>query len=67
MITVVDIMTPNPITVEPDTPLAEAVGLMKSHKCRHLLITEHDHLAGIITDRDIRLAMNSPMVLHDRR
>jgi acetoin utilization protein AcuB len=27
-------------------------------------VLEKGHLVGIITDRDIRLAMNSPMMLH---
>ncbi len=66
MITVADIMTPDPITVTPDTTLEEVIGLMKSHPCRHLLVMSQERLIGIITDRDVRLAMNSPMVLRFR-
>lgn len=66
MITVADVMTPEPITVRLDTPLQEVIGLMKSHACRQLLVVDPVHLVGIITDRDVRLAMNSPLVLHER-
>lgn len=30
------------------------------------VLDAHDRLVGIITDRDIRLATNSPFVMHDR-
>ena len=66
MITVADIMTADPIVVNPDTQLDEAIGVMKTKHCRHIPVTEADKLVGIITDRDIRLAMNSPMVLRER-
>lgn len=66
MITVTDIMTPNPLTVTRDTPLETVIGLMKSNACRHLLVVEDQALVGIITDRDVRLAMNSPLVLREK-
>jgi acetoin utilization protein AcuB len=66
MITVEAIMTPNPITIRPETPLSEIVEIMKSHGFRHLPVMSHNHLVGIVTDRDIRLAMNSPFIPHDR-
>jgi acetoin utilization protein AcuB len=67
MLTVADIMTPNPATVELTTPLAEIIGLMKTHACRQVPVLDGDAVVGIITDRDVRLAMNSPFVLHERR
>lgn len=66
MLTVADIMTRDPITVSPDTPLADVIGIMKSHHCRQLPVMDGDRLLGIITDRDVRLAVNSPLVLHER-
>jgi acetoin utilization protein AcuB len=67
MLTVADIMTPNPITVERQTPLAKVIGLMKERACRQVPVVEDGRVIGIITDRDVRLAMNSPFVLHERR
>src|SRR4051812_10242117 len=66
MLKVSDIMTPNPVTVAPTTPLGEVIGLMKAHSCRQLPVLDGERLVGIITDRDLRLVMNSPLVLHDR-
>jgi acetoin utilization protein AcuB len=66
MLKVADIMTRDPVTVRGDTTLGEVIGLMKSHACRQLPVVEGGRLVGIITDRDIRLAMNSPLVLHER-
>jgi len=62
-----DIMTTDPCCVEPNTPLGEVVRLMKERQCRQLPVcTSEGKLVGIVTDRDIRLAMNSPFVLHER-
>ena len=66
MITVEDIMTRQPLTVNPETTLEEVIGLMKSRHCLHMPVVDEDKLVGIITDRDLRLAMNSPLVLHER-
>ena len=67
MLTVNDMMTVVPDTIGPTTPLREIIGMMKSEGYRHLPIVDNGELVGIITDRDIRLVMNSPMVLHERR
>ena len=67
MLTVRDIMTVSPCTVKPDTPLQEVITTMKITGCRQLPVLDDDgHLVGIVTDRDVRLAMNSPIVLHGR-
>jgi acetoin utilization protein AcuB len=65
MLTVNDLMTAIPYTVSSDTPLRHVIELMKSEGCRQFPVLEKGNLVGIVTDRDIRLAMNSPMVLHD--
>lgn len=67
LLTVSDLMTLNPETVGLETPLRDVVQLMKVEGCRQLpVLDEQERLAGIVTDRDIRLAMNSPIVLHER-
>jgi acetoin utilization protein AcuB len=60
-------MTSNPDVVQSDTPLREVIDKMKVERCRQLpVVNESGRLQGIITDRDVRLAMNSPVVLHGR-
>jgi acetoin utilization protein AcuB len=67
MLTVEDIMTPDPCCVGPDTPLGEAVRLMKERHCRQLPVCDDEgRLLGVLSDRDVRLAVNSPFVLHER-
>lgn len=56
-----DVMTENPLTTGPDTPLRQAVTLMRDRKIRHLPVVEDGgRLVGILTDRDIRHAALVP-------
>ncbi|MBI4561024.1 MAG: CBS domain-containing protein [Candidatus Rokubacteria bacterium] len=55
-----DFMSTSPISVTPETPVAEARDLMRRRQIRHLLVLDGERLAGIITDRDIRLVLPSP-------
>ena len=67
MLTVRDLMTVNPDTVKPDTTLGEVINIMKVEGCRQLPVVDaNGKVVGIVTDRDVRLAMNSPIVLHGR-
>jgi acetoin utilization protein AcuB len=54
-----DLMTPNPITVGPDTLVFDARKLMFDNRIRHLLVVGDDRLVGMVTDRDIRLSLPS--------
>ena len=54
-------MTPFPITVSPTTSLAEARELFVMKGIRHLPVCEGERLVGIVTDRDIRMALPSPL------
>lgn len=64
---VADVMTPDPVTVTPATTLSEAVRLMMQGGFRRLpVVDEEGQLIGIVTDRDLRLATDSPVVLHER-
>ena len=55
-----DLMTTNPITVGPETPVLDARQLMIDKRFRHVLIADGPKLLGIVTDRDIRLNLPSP-------
>ena len=51
--TINQVMTRDPITVEPDTPIAQVARKMKDDDTGAILVTEGGKLTGIVTDRDI--------------
>jgi CBS domain-containing protein len=51
--TVRDLMTSNPKTIQPSTPIVEAAKLMKAEDVGSLPIVDGDRLTGMLTDRDI--------------
>jgi acetoin utilization protein AcuB len=55
-----ELMTRQPLSVSIDTPVVDARRTMLEHRIRHLLVTDGKDLAGIVTDRDIRLNLPSP-------
>lgn len=54
-----DWMTPNPISIDPQTTLPEAHKLMKECHIRRLPVVEHGKVVGILTLGDIREASPS--------
>ncbi len=53
-----DIMSTDPNTVTPDTPITEAARLMKDHNIGMLPVVETEgsrKLVGVVTDRDITI------------
>jgi acetoin utilization protein AcuB len=59
-----DVMTRNPITIDPEAPLATAMAVMKKEGIRHLPVTDDTgRLFGIITDRDLRSAAFAPALI----
>ncbi|HEV2146735.1 MAG TPA: CBS and ACT domain-containing protein [Longimicrobiaceae bacterium] len=59
-------MTRDPVTVGPDDTLTRALQLTREHRIRHLPVVDGGGaLAGILSDRDIRLAMPSPLTVAD--
>jgi acetoin utilization protein AcuB len=62
MLTTNDLMTIDPDTVTPNTSLRGVVTLMNKNGDRQLPVVEDGKLVGIITDRDVRLAVNSPLL-----
>jgi acetoin utilization protein AcuB len=63
---VADIMTPDPVTVTPRNAIRTAVNLMREGGCRRLPVVDRGRLVGIITDRDLRRAANSPAVVREQ-
>lgn len=49
-----DIMTPEPITVEAEASLQDAVNLMATHNVNQLIVSDdHKHVAGIVARSDL--------------
>ena len=62
-----DVMTADPSTVLPTDSLRTARDRMAAAGCRRLpVVDEAGLIVGIITDRDVRLALNSPLVMRER-
>lgn len=56
----------DPVTVTPDDTLAHALMLTREHRIRHLpVVVPGGAIAGMLSDRDIRLAMPSPLSVAD--
>ncbi|HEX8392788.1 MAG TPA: CBS and ACT domain-containing protein [Longimicrobium sp.] len=58
-------MTRAPVAVSPVQSLADALRLTREHRIRHLPVVHQGELVGIVSDRDIRLAMPSPLTEPD--
>lgn len=50
---VAELMTPDPVTISPDTTVLEAADLMFQHDIGSLPVVEEGRLVGIITETDI--------------
>jgi CBS domain-containing protein len=61
--TVGEVASPDPITIEPDRPAADAVQLMRDHALRRLPVCEGGHVVGVVslgnlaTERDPESAL----------
>jgi acetoin utilization protein AcuB len=60
-----DLMSDSLEVVSSDTHLRDVLIKMNQAGFRHLPVVRNDQLIGIITDRDVRLAVNSPVVNED--
>jgi CBS domain-containing protein len=47
-------MSRAPLHVPADVSVAQAAGLMRSERIRHVLVMEGDQLVGVVSDRDVR-------------
>lgn len=66
MTVVADVMTRNPRMVDPEAPLREALRIMREGGFRRLPVVDRGVLRGMLSDRDLRQAMNTPVILHER-
>lgn len=58
-----DLMSKDPITIDPETPLETAMDVMRTKAIRHLpVVDDEGQLVGIITDRDLRHAFVAPVI-----
>ncbi|GAA3465134.1 MULTISPECIES: CBS domain-containing protein [Saccharothrix] len=48
-----DLMTANPVTLAPDTPVRQAAQAMRDQGIGDVLVVDGDQVRGIVTDRDI--------------
>ena len=56
-----DRMTTNPVTISPDTPVAEALTLMRQRSIRRLpVVDKKGRLVGIVSEKDLLYASPSP-------
>jgi acetoin utilization protein AcuB len=53
-----ELMTRKLITVTPDDSVEVAVKLLRQRGVRHLLVMKGEHLVGIVSDRDIKRAID---------
>ncbi len=51
------VMTPFPFSVDIDATVDKAREFMREHHIRHLPVTEDGKLAGLVSDRDIKLVL----------
>ena len=55
-----DFMTPDPLTIEPDTTYPEALSLMREKKIRRLPVMKKGKLVGIVVEKDLLSSQPSP-------
>lgn len=60
------VMTRGPAVVAPNDPIRAAIERMRERGCRRLPVVEDGNVVGIVSDRDLRRATNSPLVLRER-
>ena len=61
--TVQSAMTPFPWSIDAGASLREAQHMMRSHEVRHLPVVAHRELIGVITDRDVKRALDPSLGL----
>lgn len=46
------------VTIKPDTQISDAVNKLESENVGAIVVTENDELVGVVTDRDVALAVD---------
>lgn len=62
-----DRMSRDVITVQADDPIREAVDLVEQRQLRRFPVMKGDDLVGIVTDRDLRNATASSVILTEKK
>ena len=57
------VMTPFPYSVPSEASVADAIRMMAEHDIRHLPVCNGDDLVGIVSDRDIKRALDPELGL----
>ena len=60
------VMSRNPATVSSTDSIRVAIDRMRERRCRRLPVVDSGALVGIVSDRDLRRATNSPYVMRER-
>jgi acetoin utilization protein AcuB len=60
------VMRRDPAQIGPNDSIRVAIERMRERGCRRLPVVENAKLVGIVSDRDLRRATNSPFVLRER-
>lgn len=60
------VMTPFPWWVDIDEPLLVARDMMREHKVRHLPVKQNGRLVSVVTDRDLKFALDPELGLPPR-
>jgi len=55
-----DFMTSHPITITPDTPIFQALEIVRKHKVRHLPVLKDGKIVGLVTERGLLTVSPSP-------
>jgi IMP dehydrogenase len=58
-------MVVNPVTIEPEEPIRQALALMKEHGISGIPVTRKGRLVGILTNRDLRFERNLEQKVED--
>ncbi|MFN7934659.1 MAG: IMP dehydrogenase [Bryobacteraceae bacterium] len=58
-------MIVDPITIEPDQLISDALALMKRYRISGVPVTEHGKLVGILTNRDLRFETRYDLPVRD--
>jgi len=56
---VAQVMTPEPKTITPETPLKEVVGLMERHRIKRLPVVQDGKLVGVVSRADLLHALGN--------
>ena len=65
MLTVQDLMTSDVYSAAPSAKLREVMGIMNRYACRQVPIVQGERLVGIVSSRDVRLMVDSPVLDED--